>query len=301
MNFFLSTVMNMSPKYVARKDLAPMLLLLPILVFGLLPTLPRAEQPIADDRVLHVQDGAAERQYTVPELIDAIGLTELRVAKNPHFGPDRVFAGFALEPLLNHIGLADASELLLVCADGYRIPINASTLMQPPLRGLLALRDTALPADGKAHWEAYRHGAELVDFDPFYLVWASADDRIDLDTGALPWPFQITGIQRFDRVTYFAPARPPAGADEALQKGFAIYTAHCGKCHRMRGVGGDVGPALDRDGSLSSLFTTAQLRDYVRHDDSRFPQSKMPPFSKLLSPMEIGQVVTYLQAMQPAR
>ena len=291
MNFFLSTVMNMSP----------MLLLLPILVFGLLPTLPRAEQPIADDRVLHVQDGAAERQYTVPELIDAIGLTELRVAKNPHFGPDRVFAGFALEPLLNHIGLADASELLLVCADGYRIPINPSTLMQPPLRGLLALRDTALPADGKAHWKAYRHGAELVDFDPFYLVWASADDRIDLDTGALPWPFQITGIQRFDRVTYFAPARPPAGADEALQKGFAIYTAHCGKCHRMRGVGGDVGPALDRDGSLSSLFTTVQLRDYVRHDDSRFPQSKMPPFSKLLSPTEIDQVVTYLQAMQPAR
>ena len=290
--------MNMPPKYVATKDLAPMLL---ILVFGLLPTLPRAEQPIADDRMLRVQDGTAERQYTVPELIDAIGLTELRVAKNPHFGPDRVFAGFALEPLLNHIGLADASELLLVCADGYRIPINASKLMQPPLRGLLALRDTALPADGKTHWEAYRHGAELVDFDPFYLVWASADDNIDLDIKALPWPFQITGIQRFDRATYFTPARPPAGADEALQKGFALYTAHCGKCHRMRGVGGDVGPVLDRKGSLSSLLPTAQLRDYVRHDKSRFPQSKMPPFSKMLSPDEIDQVVAYLQAMQPVK
>lgn len=59
--------------------------------------------------MLRVQDGTAERQYTVPELIDAIGLTELRVAKNPHFGPDRVFAGFAMEPLLNHIGLADAN------------------------------------------------------------------------------------------------------------------------------------------------------------------------------------------------
>jgi mono/diheme cytochrome c family protein len=275
--------------------------LLLMLVFALPPILARAEQLSADDRVLRVQDGAAQRQYTVPELTAAIGLTELRVAKNPHFGPDRVFAGFALEPLLNHIGLADAAELLLVCADGYRISINASTLMQPPLRGLLALRDTALPADGKAHWEAYRHGAELVDFDPFYLVWASADDRIDLDTAALPWPFQITGIQRFDRDSYFTPARPPADADEALQKGFAIYTAHCGKCHRMRGVGGDVGPALDRDGSLSSLLTTAQLRDYVRHDKSRFPQSKMPPFSKLLRPTQIDQVVAYLQAMQPGQ
>jgi mono/diheme cytochrome c family protein len=69
----------------------------------------------------------------------------------------------------------------------------------------------------------------------------------------------------------------------------------------MRGVGGDVGPALDREGSLSSLFTTAQLRDYVRHEESRFPQSKMPPFSTLLSPAQIDQVVAYLQAMQPAK
>ena len=30
-----------------------------------------------------------------------------------------------------------------------------------------------------------------------------ADDRIDLDTEALPWPFQLTEIQRFDRDTYF--------------------------------------------------------------------------------------------------
>ena len=272
--------------------------LLLILVLGLLPALPRAEHAIADDRVLRVQDGAAERQYTVPELIAAIGLTELRVAKDPHFGPDRVFSGFALDPLLNHIGLGDASELLLVCADGYRIPFDKSTL-KPSLRGLLAVRDTALPADGETHWEGYRHGAELVNFDPFYLVWAGAYDRLDPDTEALPWPFQLTEIQRFDRDAYFAPARPPAGAD--LQKGFAIYTAHCGKCHRMRGVGGDVGPALDREGSLSSLFTTAQLRDYVRHDERRFPQSKMPPFSKLLRPSEIDQVVAYLRAMQPTR
>jgi cytochrome c553 len=131
----------------------------------------------ADDRVLLVRDGATVRQYGMPELVGAIGLTNLRLAKDPHFGPDRVFTGFALEPLLSH----------------------------------------------------------------------------------------------------------------------------CGKCHRMRGVGGEVGPALDRDGSLSSLLSMAQLRDYIRHDESRFPQSKMPQFSKLLRPMDIDQVASYLQAMQPAR
>jgi mono/diheme cytochrome c family protein len=275
--------------------------LLLTLSFVVLSALSRAAPPIVDDRVLRVQDGAAVRQYAVAELHAAIGITELKVAKNPHFGPDRVFAGFALESVLNHIGLGDAPELLLVCADGYRIPIDAAALTQPPLRGLLALRDTALPANGETHWLPYRHGAENVNFDPFYLVWASADDSIDVDTKSLPWPFQITEIHRFDRNAYFAPARPSADADDALQQGFAIYTAHCGKCHRMRGVGGEVGPALDRDGSLSSLFTTAQLRDYIRHDKSRFPQSKMPQFSKLLRPTQIDQVVAYLQAMQPAR
>ncbi len=268
---------------------------------GLLPALLWADPSLADDRVLRVQDGAAARQYPVTELIPAIGLTELRVAEDPHFGSDRVFVGFALEPLLNHIGLGDAAELLMVCADGYSIPFDASELSRPALRGLLALRDKALPVEDETHWAPFRHGAEIVSFDPFYLVWASADERMDLGTGALPWPFQLTEIRRFDRETYFAPARPPGGAAEALREGFAIYTAHCGKCHRMRGVGGDVGPALDREGSLSSILTTAQLRDYVRHDEGRFPQSKMPQFSSLLSPEQIDQIVAYLQAMQPAR
>ena len=83
--------------------------LLLILISGLLPMPPLAGHAMADDRVLLVRDGAVQRQYTVPELVAAIGLTELRVAKDPHFGPDRVFAGFALEPLLDHIGLGDAA------------------------------------------------------------------------------------------------------------------------------------------------------------------------------------------------
>jgi mono/diheme cytochrome c family protein len=259
------------------------------------------EQAGADDRVLLVRDGATVRQYGVPKLAGAVGLTDLRLAKDPHFGPDRVFIGFALAPLLNHVGLGDAQEVLLVCADGYRIPFDTSTLSNPKLSGLLAVRDAGLPAEGGTHWLPYRHGAETVSFDPFYLVWAGADESIELDPETLPWPFQVTEIQRFDRDAYFAPARPPDGSDDALLKGFSVYTAHCGKCHRMRGVGGEVGPALDRDGSLTSILTKAQLRDYIRHDESRFPQSKMPQFSKLLRPMDIDRVASYLQAMQPAR
>jgi mono/diheme cytochrome c family protein len=270
-----------------------------IAALALLPVLLRADQSITDDRVLRVQDGSAARQYAVGELATAIGLVELEVAKDPHFGPDRVFAGFALGPLLAHIGLGDAPELLLVCSDGYRIALNVSALSRPGLRALLAIRDTALPADGESHWAAYRHGADTVSFDPFYLVWASNDENADLGTETLPWPFQLSEIHRFDRSGYFAPARPPVGAGEALQEGFRIYTAHCGKCHRMRDVGGDVGPALDRGGSVASVLTTEQLRDYVRHDGSRYPHSKMPQFSKLLRPAEIDEVVAYLQAMQP--
>ncbi|MDJ0851696.1 MAG: cytochrome c [Myxococcota bacterium] len=265
---------------------------------GFLAAAFRADPAIADDRVLHVEDGGAERRYTVDELVGALGLAEFEVANDPHFGPDRVFAGFELGPLLEHIGLGDAPELLLVCVDGYRIPFDTRALSGPRLQGFLAIRDAALPADAASHWTPYRHGAELVSFDPFYLVWASSDEGADLGSDTLPWPFQLSGIQRFDRAAYFGPARPPAGAGDAARQGFPIFTAHCGKCHRVRGVGGEVGPALDRQGSLSSLLPTAQLRDYVQHDEARYPRSKMPQFSKLLSSREIDQVVAYLQAMQ---
>ena len=62
-----------------------------------------------------------------------------------------------------------------------------------------------------------------------------------------------------------------------------------------------MGPALDRDDSLSSILTPVQLSDFVRQDESRFPQTKMPLSSTLLSPTEIDQVTAYLQAMQPTR
>lgn len=260
-----------------------------------------AESSRADDRVLRVQDGTAVRQYPVTELIEAIGLTELRVGRDPHFGPDRVFAGFALEPLLDHVGLGDAAELLLVCADGYSIAFAASVRSQPGLRGLLAVRDAALPADAGSHWEAFQHGTETVSFDPFYLVWASSDESFDVGSDALPWPFQLTEIRRFDRERYFAPARPPAAAADAVQAGFPLYADHCGKCHRLRGVGGGVGPPLDREGGLAAVLPTEQLRDYVRHDEHSFPRSKMPQFSKLLRPEQIDEVVAYLQAMQLSR
>lgn len=270
-----------------------------IVAFTLLPAFSLAEQTVADDRVLRVQEGDSVRQYTIDELVAAVGLAEFKLAKDPYLGANRVFAGFELEALLNHIGLGDASELLLVCADGYRIPFDTSVLSRSDLRGLLAIRDTALPANAGTHWPPYQHGTEIISFDPFYLVWASTDNGAGSDTETLPWPYQLTEIQRFDRVAYFAPAQPPAGAGEAAGEGFGIYTEHCGKCHRMRGVGGDLGPVLDREGSLSSVLTTAQLSDFVRHDTSLYPRSKMPQFSKTLSSTEIERLVAYLQAMQP--
>ena len=272
-----------------------------IATFTLLPIVSLAEQTVVDIRILRVQEGDSVRQYTIDELVAAIGLTEFKLAQDPYLGPNRVFAGFELETLLNHIGLGDASELLLVCADGYRIPFDTSVLSQADLRGLLAIRDTALPANAGENWPPYQHGAEIISFDPFYLVWSNTDNGTDPDIENLPWPYQLTEIHRFDRVAYFAPAQPPAGAGEAAGEGFEIYTEHCGKCHRMRGVGGDLGPVLDREGSLSSVFTTAQLSDFVRHDTSLYPRSKMPQFSKTLSSTEIDQLVAYLQAMQPAR
>ncbi len=256
---------------------------------------------LGEDRVLRVGDGEAVREYPVPELVAALGLGELAVPRDPHFGRDRTFAGLALGPLLEHVGLGDATEVLLVCEDGYAVALDTSLVAQPGLDALLALRDAAVAGDGEAHWPPFRHGAELVDFDPFYLVWASADPGRDVGSDALPWPFQLVEIRRFDRKAYFAPARPPEGSGDDLARGFATWRAHCGKCHRMRGVGGEVGPALDREGGLASVLPLEALRDFVRHEKASFPRSKMPEYGKLLDPAELDAVVAYLKAMQDLR
>jgi mono/diheme cytochrome c family protein len=253
-----------------------------------------------DERVLRVRDGTEERIYPVAELVAAVGLSELTVPDDPLFGSHRTYAGFDLPALLRHIGLGGAPELLLVCADGYSIPFDAAAALKEPVRGLLALRDTAVPADSGRHWQPYRHGTEAISLDPFFLVWAPAKPGADVDLGpeTLPWPYQLTEIRRFDRAAYFAPARPPDRTGPEVEHGFAIYQAHCGKCHQMRGVGGSVGPALDRAASASALSTPAQLGAYVRHERWLFPRSKMPAFSALLAPADIDAVVAYLKAMQ---
>ena len=93
-----------------------------------------ANRSISDNRVLLVRDGATAREYKVSELVTAIGLTELQVSKDPRLEPDRVYVGFALRPLLKHVGLCAARELQQVCADGYRIPFDLSTQSKmPPL------------------------------------------------------------------------------------------------------------------------------------------------------------------------
>ena len=122
------------------------------LAFGLLHAPLWAEHSLADDRVLRVQDGAEARQYAVTDLIAAIGLTELRVAKDPHFGPDRVFAGFALKPLLNHVGLGDAAELLRLSGPGViyelRLKLENPRSLRASDEPLTDLLDLELTWDG---------------------------------------------------------------------------------------------------------------------------------------------------------
>ena len=124
-------------------------------------------------------------------------------------------------------------------------------------------------------------------------------DLLLIDAGDQPLQV-LTG--RLKRLGFrVIPVKTPEAAGEAARAGFDTYVDHCGKCHRMRGVGGELGPELDRPASLSSLLPTEQLRVYVRHDEHDFPQSKMPDFARILSPAQIDQLVAYLQAMQPAR
>ncbi|MFV8816282.1 c-type cytochrome [Haliea sp. E17] len=250
----------------------------------------------ADERRLAVLDSSGrERFFPVETLLAEFGSREVTVF-DPQFGVPRSYRGVPLRPLLAALGLAD-EDLVLECTDGYSIALPKVLLADPALEPVLALADSE-PSPG-LHWQLYPHGREMVNFDPFYLVWAVRD--VDPHSAAagervaeLPWPYQLTRLVPADR--YYLPSPPPATA-QAVRAGYASYVSHCVKCHRLQGVGGAVGPELDRSGGMLQVLDDSQLQQLILQVTDYFPRTKMPVYAGKLGEGELRDLVNYLRWM----
>lgn len=259
-----------------------------------------SEEAAADERVLRLDNGAAPQVLAVDALLASHTAVTLTI-DDIEYGESHTYQGILLRDLLQQAGFAEGAQLLLVCTDGYSIPFDSSVLSDPQWQGLLALRDMAAPAD--KHFIDFQHGAELVNFAPFYLVWSQTQQAAAATTSnvqsvrELPWPYQLTEIRLLQPGDYQA-AMPAATATPLVRAGFDLYFKHCIKCHSVNDAGGTLGPPLDAAHGLSALITKGDLAERIAKISDFYPRSKMPDFANTLTAGEVEMLAAYLYSLQ---
>jgi ubiquinol-cytochrome c reductase cytochrome b subunit len=85
---------------------------------------------------------------------------------------------------------------------------------------------------------------------------------------------------------------------ESIGRGAAIYQANgCSGCHRVKGLGGAIGPDLSDEGSQSRSREWLSIQ--IRNPKAHFPDTIMPSFSKL-SGQEMNDLIDYLMGLTTA-
>lgn len=98
------------------------------------------------------------------------------------------------------------------------------------------------------------------------LVWPNLDQRgLDADPRAGLWwagPIEAVELLSWDR-SWGRVLRSPPGVSDEARLGAGQYATRCAACHRLRGVGGLKGPALD--GALKRLTVAGFVAAVQRH------------------------------------
>ena len=231
-------------------------------------------------------EGSPIQKFNETQLMELFELKTLSVFDIQYQAEHR-YQGVDLRQVLAYGGFELGQALLLKAVDGYSIAFDSSLLMDQSLEALIALRDLNAP-EGK-NFEPYLHGRGYVDFSPFYIVW-----RRNTETAPgleeLPWPYQMDTIE-VAGATYYSAISPP----EKHLDGFEQYVSHCAKCHSLRGVGGSLGPAIDRVNGMASMLSNRHLAQLITRVNDFFPKTKMPVYEDKISPQSINEIVAYLR------
>ncbi len=209
-------------------------------------------------------------------------------AREPRSGALASFEGVSLAAILQEAELQkDVDTLTIRGASGYAVPVPLISVKQ--LRPVLAGRAAGRPV---AEW-ARGKGAALAG--PL-LAWPNVDaPGLESDPRARSWwasGVVAASVDVWER-TYGRVLRTPAGASDEARLGAGVFATQCLACHRLRGVGGTVGPDLTRAlGSRSPDAFAASVRDHARAMDG--------PAVLEAGGEALRRVARYLEIMQTA-
>lgn len=242
--------------------------------------------------------GAARRCFTPEMLKERLTPAETAV-QDPVYKTVKRYRGFWLPDIGDLLGeVPEGTDALeFRAADGYKTRISLNEVRQKSPRGLLAFRD----ASYREEWEPFMHGKERITPGPWYLVWEKTDQ---VPVHSLPWPYQVVEIGFVNTKANFAAISPEnlpdsafAGAiqSNAVRAGFALFEAHCLKCHSVNLVGGTLGPELNYPRNITEYWPRETLLAFIRDPNGFRARSKMPAFGNVLSEEQLEQVRAYLE------
>jgi mono/diheme cytochrome c family protein len=244
-----------------------------------------------DSRVLQLDTGSETFSLTVNDLT-AIGLTDVTVDYDLDFPNGRSYKAVALSDILMSVNMPFEGTLLLVCEDGYTLPLDLELLNDPSINAYIALSDNSTKSVG--NWQPYKHGREWISLDPFYLVWTGTAKDFAQRAKKLPWPFQLSAMTVSDSELYSS-IQPKDTASQQVKRGYELFVDNCIKCHSVNDVGGALAPALSSDSGLISTMDKDALTDFILHIDRYYSETAMPVFEQSLSKEQVYDIVDFLK------
>ncbi|MEE3328849.1 MAG: cytochrome c [Myxococcota bacterium] len=189
----------------------------------------------------------------------------------------------------------EEEEIVFTCLDGYQPVIPVARVKAHSAWLAFARNDQA----GFTILKNESGERKTIELAPYYVIWENLDDpqiRMEADYG---WPYQLKGVDLVRSQDRFSAMTPSGEAPPPVQAGFAAFRVHCLHCHKVNGVGGQIGPELNAGLRPAMAREQAWLRQWIGAPDQIRPNTRMPALNPGLPEREqtIDALIAYLQFM----
>ena len=230
------------------------------------------------------------KKYSLNQLKSELEEHELSIY-DPEYKKDKKYKGFLFNDVLNLVFGPNYQQenwtgVSFSALDGYKAVVDLNNFYEPD--AYLVFADLE-----HENWEVIpNHGEDTVA--PFYLVWTKAEK---IPKNGFSWPWQIASVSLIrvqDKYTSITPDEEKVSP--AVYAGYKLFMLRCTSCHALGGVGGFIGPDLNKPKNILEYRSEEIVRAFIV-ESSSYRISKMPDF-KDLSTEQVDQLIAYLNHLK---
>ena len=177
------------------------------------------------------------------------------------------------------------TKIVFECIDGYKpeMPLELFLKVNP----FLAFQDLDAPKGAK--WEAIIKNGNVMNAEPFYIVYPSVSEK----DSRYKWPYNLVKI-------YLEPLNKSTLElyplkNKKLETGYTLFKNQCLTCHSINGIGGTMGPELNYPKSVTEYWKENELVDYIVNPAAFRHKVKMPTLG--ITKQQSQEIVDYLKYM----